>query len=659
MFKNLYNRILLFFSFSDPMKNIPLLILLLLVNIGLPARAQNGIDIRLGYRYDDKFNFTDEWQYLSTDIYLFNGQKFTRVINELRTGAARNKKNYRQELEYLLITAQLKNLKLFGNENIVYPLYNFYVKNDKKELTAQVSDNIDVIRIIDKMPLSVTDKSIDATIEAKAIANNADDQVFNVVASQLQNLAKLATPSTALLSLVGEFGKLLGTSSHKTEYKFSSTIRLYEGHNFDTRLHSVRVYALVPPDVKNVMFKTAKANELLASSPNGLDRRRLETVFDYKEYPYLVVANYKSLYKTDVLSGNEINTDLIEKRKQKINNAHEAGLVNDETYKQEMYFIEFLRSFADLKQSLNYYKLNYKNNTSEINSKSLFSIIQNYKALKTLQRVRDREFARNTTYQNIFRSEYNTIVNNAEIYLDGDHNLKNSKDLVLTLLELENDNKNQMNAARRELYLTKLHSVDLPGKDFLAATIEGEAITRYLTDLERAQYTEVFEKEINRLKDIPANDETLPQRINLAEKASATKCYLCRENVKSALVSYDGRYQNYQLKLAVDKKNNLQATTDKKSLEYLKKIYCFDSNLKAQYTPQTLPPHLAELAERSTELSRQVEQLSALGKETPDETRLDTVQEYNIKMARLLKELDEGYNTLCTVEKNLCNCTGS
>jgi hypothetical protein len=324
-----------------------------------------------------------------------------------------------------------------------------------------------------------------------------------------------------------------------------------------------------------------------------------------------------------------------------------------------MYFIEFLRAFADLKQSLNDYKLNYKNNTSEVNSKSLFSIIQNYKALKTLQRVRDREFAKNTTYQNIFRPEYNTVVNNAEIYLDGDHNLKNSKDLVLTLLELESDSKNTLNVARREAYLTKLHSVDLPGKDFLASTIEGEAITKFITDLERAQYAEVFEKETNRLKDTPANDETLSQRNNLAEKAGVTKCYLCRENVKTVLLGYDSRYQSFQLKQVLDKKATLQATADKKMLEYLKKKYCLETNLKAQYTPDTLPPHLVKLAEQSAELGRQADQLNALGKETPDEKRPDAVKEYNTKMAQLIKELDEGYTTLCNAEKSLCTCVGS
>ena len=216
-------------------------LLFLFLGFQAAARAQGGVQTRLAYTYQDKFAFSDEWQYLSTDIYLYNGNKFTRVINELETGAGRDKKKYRHNLEYLFISAKLKNIKVFGNENIVYPLYNFYINAEKKDLETEVSDNIEVIRIIDKLPVTDAGKNIDATIEAKAITNEEGGEMFNLVASQLVNISKLTNPTNALLSLVGEFGSLLGSTSRKREYRFSSTIRLYEGQGFDTKLHSVRI----------------------------------------------------------------------------------------------------------------------------------------------------------------------------------------------------------------------------------------------------------------------------------------------------------------------------------------------------------------------------------------------------------------------------------
>ncbi|HEY4649988.1 MAG TPA: hypothetical protein VIG72_01185, partial [Pontibacter sp.] len=238
------------------MRNFILVILFLLCSQQL--FAQKNIETRLGYTYTDKFEFSDEWQYLSTDIYLFNGSKFTRVLNELEQGVKKPKKRYRQQLEYLFITAQLKNMKLFGNDEIVYPLYNFYVNQENNNYKTQVSDNLEVVRIIDKMPLSSTQNNIDATINAKAVTNDEGDQVFNLVANQLVNLSKLTTPTGAVLSLVGEFGNLLSTRTRKREYRFSSTIRLYEGQDFDTRLHSVKVYVFVPGDVKTVTIKPAR-----------------------------------------------------------------------------------------------------------------------------------------------------------------------------------------------------------------------------------------------------------------------------------------------------------------------------------------------------------------------------------------------------------------
>ncbi|MGV3642046.1 MAG: hypothetical protein ACO1NZ_16095 [Adhaeribacter sp.] len=620
------------------------------------VRAQTGVQTRLAYTYQDKFDFSDEWQYLSTDIYLYNGNKFTRVINELETGAGRDKKKYRNKLEYLFISAKLKNIKVFGNENIVYPLYNFHISEEKKGLATQVSDNIEVIRIIDKLPVTDAGKNIDATIEAKAVSNEEGGEMFNIVASQLVNISKLTNPTNALLSLVGEFGNLLGSTSRKKEYRFSSTIRLYEGQGFDTKLHSVRIYLLVPPDAKNPSLRMARLTEYLQNGQTALERRKVEELINYKDYPFLVIANYKSLYKTDALSGNDINLELVEKRKQKISNAHDAGLVNSETFRQEMFFIEFLRHFADLKQHLNSYKLNYRNNMSEANSKSLFAIIQNYKTLKGLQRLREKEFAKNSTFQNIFKPEYQSIISSADLYLEEDHNLKNAKELVLTLMELENELKNNLPAARREAYLARLHSVTLPGKDFLSATIEGETITRFTRLLEEAQYKEVFEKEVARLQQAAATEENLPLRNSLMEKAGNTKCVSCREQVKEAVLAFNKRQETLKLEAALKKTEEMRRAADVKITEFLKKKYCIDNNLSSSYPKDNPPAFIARFAEKNTEMGKRTEELNNLVKEPLPANTLEKVLDYQQKVEDMIRQIDAGFNEICQAEKNLCGC---
>lgn len=639
------------------MRKIILFLFFLLVSQQI--LAQKNIETRLGYSYTDDFEFSDEWQYLSTDIYLFNGNKFNRVLNELERGVKKTKKRYRNQLEYLFITAQLKNMKLFGNDEIVYPLYNFYVNQDNKSYKTQVSDNLEVVRIIDKMPLSSAQNNVDATINAKAVTNDEGDQVFNLVANQLVNLSKLTTPTNAVLSLVGEFGNLLSTRTRKREYRFSSTIRLYEGQNFDTRLHSVKVYVFVPNDVKTVTIKPVRLADYLSKNPNKLERRMLEEMTNYKDYPYMVVVNYKSLYKMDVLTGDEVTLDLIERRKQKIQTAYEQKLVNDETYRQEKLFVEYLRVFAEMKQHLNIYRLNYRNNSPEINAKNLFAIIQEYKRLKTTLDAREKEMVSNSTYNNIFKPEYEAILANADLYLDADHNLKNGKMLVNTLRELENNLSAYNTAEKREAALAKLYAVELPRPDLLSASVEGEAIVRLRNRLEDMQYSAVFEKEVKKLEDTPASDESLLMRNALQDKANASNCMSCRDKVRDAVTAFNKRYESYRLREAVHEMTKLRHQAEQQVFTYLRWQLCFNNNLQATVVASSysgMNAYYARITEKSEAFDATVKALDAHTKQATEIVQLQKVQEYTRKLQRLLQEAEQNYNTLCLIDKKLCEC---
>ncbi|WP_276497938.1 hypothetical protein [Pontibacter litorisediminis] len=620
--------------------------------------AQRNIETRLGYSYNDEYQFSDEWQYLSTDIYLFNGNKFTRVLNELETGSRKPKKKYGNVLEYLMITAQLKNMKVFGNDEIVYPLYNFAIDQDKNDYKTQVSDHQEVVRIIDKMPLGSATNNIDAAINAKAITNGQSDQVFNLVANQLMAISKLTTPTGAVLSLVGEFGNLLNSRASRKEYKFSSTIRLYEGQDFDTRLHSVRIYVFVPSDVKKVDIKTVKLTDYLQKNPNKLDRRQLEEMTGYKDYPFMVVANYKSLYKMDVLTGDEVTLDLIEKRKLKIQTAYDQQLINDETFRQEKLFVEFLRSFADMKQNLNTYRLNYRNNSADINAKNLFGIVQEYKRLRGIFDAREKEFARNSTYQNIFRSEYESILTNADLYLEADHNLKNGKLLVNTLRELENDPKSWNTPEKREAALARLYAIELPKKEVLSASVEGEAIVRLTQKLEEQQYSEVFQKDVQRLGATEANDETMAQRNTLLEKASASKCQTCREKVREAITDYNKRYDSFKLRQALKKKEELNQSAEATVFKFLKRQLCIANNLQlaSASTNDSLDQYISRMHEKNNELGKSIKMLDSLNKRELTEERLDKVQEYNARLQHQIQEVEKDFEVIYTLDKSLCNC---
>ncbi len=630
--------------------------------LGLVAgktQAQDMIETRLGYNYLDKFEFTDEWQYLTTDMYLFNAGQFTKVVNELEKGSSKARRRDFVNLESLFISAQLKNAKLFGQEPVVYPLYNFAIEppNAKKEYVTRISDNIEAIRIIDKLPLAQDERNIDATIDAKLFTSDSREVFFNLIANQLTNISKQGTAQLPLFSLVGEFGNLIRNVAQKKEYKFSSTIRLYEGQNFDTRLHSVRVYVFVPSFAKIPALRTARLAELLSNSPQGFERQKLEAALAFKDYPVLVVANYKSLYKMDALTGSEITTESIEKRRVRIEQAYNSGLVNDDAYKQEKYYVEFLRNFADLKQNLNNYRLNYKNNSPEGNAKTMFAVIQDYKRLKGLAQQRDREFSRNHTYQRIFKNEYQTILSNADAYMETDHNLRSGRELVNTLLDLDQEQDKPFTAAQREYYLNKLYSVELPSQEYLASSLEGEGLTRHVKRLETTQYNETYDKEVTRLRNATPTEENLALRNNLLEKANATKCRSCREEVKKATQLFNQRYQEQQLEKERSRLQELTMQLDRKIIAFLKQDACMENAFKTQFpSNDTLPAHMQRLYEKKGELKAQILELETLMKSPPTEGKLSLYREHSQRLNSLIRLLEQGYTDICAAEKALCDC---
>lgn len=121
----------------------------------------------------------------------------------------------------------------------------------------------------------------------------------------------------------------------------------------------------------------------------------------------------------------------------KIENDYRANLINTETYRQEKDFIQFITVFANLKTNLEMYKLNYKTGNSDAFSAGLFRVIQYYRQILKAFTEIEYKYEGKSTYNTVFKGEYESIIGFANLYLEEDHNLKLSKDLVYTILELE------------------------------------------------------------------------------------------------------------------------------------------------------------------------------------------------------------------------------
>ncbi len=623
--------------------------------------AQKEIKTSLVFSDTVKTPFTSQWQYLSTDIYLFNGSSFNGLINQLNAQDYGRKywfspKPPEENLEFLLLTAEMKNLRLFGPNELVYPLYNFQVNKDRdNKYQTLVSDNLDYVRIIDNLPLYSVGNFIDATIRARAITTNTRDEVLNMVAGQLKNLSTLTNPTAAAFTLVGEFGSFLEASTRKKEYRFSSTIRLFEQKNFDTRLHSIRVYALTAGSNEAPFIPTTLVKEFMDTTYNpSISRKLLQELIPYKGSPLIVVVNYKSLYRMEQISGDEITVQNIDKRRLRIENEYARGLVSNETYQLEKNFLDFLKSFYELKRSIELYKLNFKVSGSNGTGSSLMQVAFAYRQLLRLNRDHDIINVGNTTYASVFKPEYNTVQGYAGLYLEEDINLKSTRELVLAINEVEAGLIPKKQDGK-EAMVGKLHFADIFNVDQWNSSTEGKITTSALRSLEESLYVEKFSVEVEKIKATKANDKNSTASDRLQEMLRETACMPCRDRAILAIKSFRSSYEEYLRLSELQRKDSLSFVAMAQSYAFLQRYQIIEYNLNQQYLQQQpLPLSVDLLQKRLMIVKRDIGDLYDFSSLSVGDKPAEIVRELNRKMVTLMNEIPKSFEFICSRRPDLC-----
>lgn len=529
------------------------------------AKAQTNIEPQLLYADTVAYPFTSEWQYLSTDIFLFNPDKFAKVINEMdfyeyTQGKKKKRRKHKPEewIEYLFITATLRNVRFFGDAEMTYPLYHFQVMNDPKTgYQTHASDNIDHVRVLDNLPLASASDNIDAEIRVHAITGNNGDMIMQMVASQLKNIAKITTPIGAVMSLVGEFGNLLDANSQKREYRFSSTIRLFEQRNFDRRLHSIKIYELRTAQSEAHRVDIAPIRTFLDTVGLGIQSRAaVRRILPAREYPLIVVFNYKSQYRVQPLSGDEVTFANIEKRKLKVENDYRQNIITPDTYRQERDFATFLTVFATFKNHLEVYKLNYRSGNTDAIAGSLFTLMQHYRGLVASFNEMQYKYKGNRTFTSLFAPEYRRIIGFAEQYLGDDYNLRSVRNLVQTLASVT-ESPQVYDAVELENIIARLRFSDHFKTEMMQSLPEGELIRKQLGHLEQDLYYRVFVPQIESLDAMKVTLEMRGAPQALLRAARASKCRLCRDSVNRAVERFQAKIEVLELREALAEHDSL------------------------------------------------------------------------------------------------------
>jgi len=624
-----------------------------LIAFGTPTHAQDILVVSPEFKKNANYEFNNEWHYLTSEMYLFNGTRFQSIIGDLYAGIPKKKRNDYPNPENILITATIDGTAL---GNLSYPIFNFNVTNTDGQLKTHTADSYEAIRIMDNLPLSsLGNGKIDCKINIDLVTRENPNKIFNFVAAQLKSISSFSTPLSAAKTLVGELGALLTSKTSNEEYKFNSTIRLYEDEDFSKKVSSVSVYTFKPSQGADAAIDSSDISKYIDSNTNPkIDRKSLGQLIKCTQYPYMVIVNYKSKYTSEPVIGDETTSETVEARLSKVKKAYDNGLLSAEIYTQELKLIEYLKEFVNLKTSINSYMLNTKNRITDDFRTQHLMIFINYLNLKQMLEARTKEFAKNAIFKNEFLPTYQTIITNADGYMEGDNSLKNIKNIAHSMREYYALDPKQRNytAEINEKTLAILHSIDFPPNTENVQPLND--LYAMIREIEQNQNNKVFKAKTNKLKSMTPSAEASAYCENLKTEVNATYCQKCSEEANSVIYDYMQRLEAENQRLA--RKKLLDAIENARTQIFV--ILQKEKNIKQHFDndfPNGLPDDAAFVNEDFLKLQQSRENLQNIIKK--DYTDQNTTQ-LNIiadDIGYETQDLAKNLERICKLMPQLCN----
>ncbi len=600
------------------------------------------------------FDFTPEWQYVSSDLYMFNTERFADVINAIITGKkTRWWRKHKFDLQNILITLNMQGLGTY--DKITFPLFNFVLEHDPENGYKISSQSSEVIRILDNYPAPAINDFITAKVDVKVITKDNQVEIYKLAANQLETISMVATnPTGAVMQLVGEFGKMIQSAADKREYHFSSTIRIYENDNFNQRLHSIVVFAFVPSGENEFKIDVdmSKLQKVLQSDTMPqIDRRFLYKYINIRKYPYVVIVNYKSKYIPDV--PEDIDFDIIKSREAKLVSDYKRGVIRPEIYELEKELLEFLKKIAQLQLDLNNYNLNLQNRTTEDFSKFYYLIYRDYWDILTSYHSILALRNDNQIFQNDFKKYYQKFMTKATMNLDQDINLRNIREMTDLLYSLENSTADlSMDSLQLEQYMAKLNAVKLPQSE--ANSPEVQLLDKWRGYLEQEFYQQYFQSYLDYLKSLPVNDESYKIVTNYQAIHGRTQCQICKRDLNDFMKTFMQEYHEYKMTQAKQQFEQVRISTKSALIGITKKISCMRQYF-ANYQG-TKPEYLQMIEQDMVRLDDQRQTLMGLLNRNYVFTSEADIEKVISDITGLRTKLENDLENLCSQEEHLCDC---
>ncbi len=631
-------------------------ILLLVFSIFYSANAQQYVKTEKVFTAKTGFDFTNEWQYVSTDIYLFNSSKFNNLLNRINPGKKRRKKN-KDVIKNILVTAQLQGL---GDlDALTYPIFNFIVsEDDDGNLQAQVTEP-EVIRIVDNFPVSSINGYMGAKINVQIYSDKNRPELYKFIASQLESAASLTaiSASDAALKAVGEIGKFMQQDAAGKQYQFESTIRFYQDQDFDRRLHSITIFVFQPSTAFSNGFDTVKIAEYFTeNSITNIDKDKLNQLINYNMYPYIIAVNYRSKYKPQI--SDNISFDMLRGRETTNESNYKNEIISLDIYLQEKSLIDFLKIYAKLQFDINNYELDYNAKITEDFTIELFIVLQDYWKLKNTYKTTSVAFAGNPLFENEFKPLYSRYLTQADLGFEGNSSLRAIREHVETIFLLENNDVTLLDSAKREDYLRKLKSIDIPARE--VNSDEAIVTKRWISTLENQQFTQIYKPKIDYLSAQPVITPTYNDVQKLRLQSATSYCDLCKINVQNFEDNFMIKYNDYLFEEAKKEYNFLINQTRTKILEFSKKQYCIKNNLDTSNSDGGISQHTQLITSTLQITDNKIKELNTLiNKSNTHFASADEINEEVINIQNLRNSIEASLNSICHSNPQLCDCSNT
>ncbi len=633
-----------------------LLFIIIIISISFfSAFSQEYVKTVQVFNKKSKFEFTNEWQYVSTDLYMINANKFNYLINIVNPTKRRTwlHRRNKEQIRNILVTAQLEGL---GDlDKLTYPLFNFIVKKDEKGQYQIQTTEPEVIRIVDNVPVSSINDYLGAKIQVHIFSDKNRPEIYKFISTQLDIAASFASVSTtgAALKVVGEIGKLMKNDAAGKQYEFASTIRFYEEQNFDRYIHSIAIYVLEPSYFYSTGFDTLQlATYFDTLHSSALSKEQIKKLAHYTMFPYIVAINYRSKYKPQI--SDDVNFQMLKMRDAKNEENYKNKVISREIYLQEKNLIDFLNVYAQLQLDINNYELNYKAKITEDYTIELFMILQDYWKLKNTFSITVKANKGNPLFENEFKPLYNRYLTKVNLKFEGNSSLRAIREHVETIYTLEKNRSIKPDSAQTEDFLRKLEAVKMPPREYNS---DEATITRHwINSLENDLYKNYFLPKINEFSNMPVVSKTNEEIEKFRLSSSNSYCGLCKINTETFVKKFLKDYNEYLFDIAQQKLSRTLAQTRTNIFKYSKKQSCIEKNIDSLYGQKDLPEHVILFKSTLAQISKQRENLYSLVNKDENFVNAYEINAYLTKIKDLKYQIETNFNSICNTDQNLCRC---